>query len=153
MRIKYFSYLLLAITAARLLSCNGDNATQTQGPPSGTWTGLITYNNLTGICSSSSEVITVSVSETEGGQVTARFSSACYTNAKFTGQASAGSLTGQLQTSVQTTCRNEDGFSDNEAKGQSSGSFDASHIHLETPDLGNADCDFGGNVIDIDRSH
>src|SRR5262249_5776269 len=112
-------------------------------------------SSTTGHPCPSSEAITVTVSETADRQVTATFSSSCYKNegtawgARFYGKASKRSLTGQMAIH-QGTCREEGGYID--ADGTSSGSFDANHIHLKTPDLGTADCGFGGNVIDIKRS-
>ncbi|HEY6928935.1 MAG TPA: hypothetical protein VJA66_04585, partial [Thermoanaerobaculia bacterium] len=144
---RVLSLFVLALLAAHI-SCSNRNPTAPQGLGQSTWTGLITYSGgLTQSCPSS-ERITVAVNVPADGSVTATFSSGCYGDVLFLGQSSAGTLAGQLRVS-QKKCLDSDGYV--EVVGQSTGTLDASHIHLETRRLSTSQCDWGSNVIDLRR--
>jgi len=143
---------VLLTVAALFAGCKGSPTEPAQpvatGPLTGSWHGTITYKEFPGPCPAS-EAVDVDVTEAIDGHVTAVFSTACVAHGSFVGSAASGNLTGELKIS-QNTCREEGGFVS--ATGESTGTYSSVHIQIETPEIGTADCGFGGNRLDLERS-
>jgi len=139
-----------AIVATALASaCRHESPTAPAGSGTTIWTGVITYSGTQPQPCSPSEQLAVSVQLLADGQLYWNFRTGCYNESVFVGQVGGNALTGQLR--LGQSCVGNDGECCVGVTGQASGTLQATHIHLETPQLRGGHCNWGGSVIDLHR--